>query len=115
MNTFNEGIPWELCGLEPTTWDTYGGIPRGQYTYVKYDRRNGPLKVGECVSLRDEKTFEVVPCDMGKSLSFYGVTLVATKKWALWNQFLWLITGKRQGKYSPIRYFFVLTKGAING
>lgn len=77
----------------------------GTYRYVKYDRRNGPIKVGTMMFLVDPVTFEV---DLGKSGgSPVGVSLIATE-WTWWEQMMWRFSGFPElGKWSPIRFLFV--------
>lgn len=85
---------------------------QGRYRYVRYDRRNGDVKVGSAMFLLDLKTFEVTN-DAGALTPFIGVSLIATK-WLWYERLMWRLTGKQElGRWSPVRFFFVQEQGFI--
>ncbi len=84
----------------------------GRYQYVKYDRRNGPIKTGTPMYLKDLSTFEVTEMPDGCSLMGYSIMNL---KWPWWERAMWFLTGKREkGRWSPIRFFFIQVTGYIS-
>lgn len=100
----------------PISFEDAGGmrtVPQGRYRYVRYDRRNGTVKVGSAMFLLDPKTFEVTS-DAGALMPFVGVSLIATK-WRWYERLMWRLTGKQElGRWSPVRFFFVQESGFVS-
>ena len=77
-----------------------------------YDRRNGPMRPGDLIYLKEATTWEVTTRPTAKTTALGWA--IAAINWPWWHRVLWALQWfPERGKWAPIRFCFIQEAGTL--